>query len=314
MATIHPNPEFDAEAAAQELRDSMKGLGTDEEQIIAVLVRHSLSQRLDIKSKFKTMFGEDLTEGLKSELGGNFEDAVVAMMTDLPTYLAQQLRGAMKGAGTDEETLIEILCSSSNDEIKAISEAYDQEFGRSLEEDLMSETSGHFKRLLVAQCNADRDESSTADFAKADLDAKDIFEAGEGQFGTDESTFNMVLCARSPAQLRATFDAYSQVTDGDIEDAIKSETSGILQDGYLAIVKYYKDSSAFFAERLYNSMKGAGTNDSTLIRLVITRSECDLAVVANVFSSMYEQSLSEFISSDCSGDYKRLLIAVTRNC
>jgi len=38
-------------------------------------------------------------------------------------------------------------------------------------------------------------------------------------------------------------------------------------------VKYYKDSSAFFAERLYNSMKGAGTNDSTLIRLVITRSE-----------------------------------------
>jgi len=45
----------------------------------------------------------------------------------------------------------------------------------------------------------------------------------------------MVLCARSPAQLRATFDAYSQVTDGDIEDAIKSETSGILQDGYLAI-------------------------------------------------------------------------------
>ena len=40
----------------------------------------------------------------------------------------------------------------------------------------MNETSGHFRRLLVAQCNADRDESKVADFAKADLDAKDIFE------------------------------------------------------------------------------------------------------------------------------------------
>jgi len=50
------------------------------------------------------------------------------------------------------------------------------EFGRKLEDDLMRETSGHFERLLVAQCNADRDDSSTVDFAKADLDAKDIFE------------------------------------------------------------------------------------------------------------------------------------------
>jgi len=45
----------------------------------------------------------------------------------------------------------------------------------------------------------------------------------------------MLLCTRSAAQLRATFDAYKQQTDGDIEDAIQSETSGILQDGYLAV-------------------------------------------------------------------------------
>ena len=40
----------------------------------------------------------------------------------------------------------------------------------------------------------------------------------------------------------------------------------------------------------------------------------DLAMVANAFSKLYEQSLSEFISSDCDGDYKRLLIAVAGNC
>jgi len=62
-------------------------------------------------------------------------------------------------------------------------------------------------------------------------------QAGEGQLGTDESTFNMVLCARSRAQLAATFDAYRQLTDRDIEDVINSETSGTLQDGYLAIGK-----------------------------------------------------------------------------
>jgi len=48
--------------------------------------------------------------------------------------------------------------------------------GRKLEADLASETAGNFKRLLVAQCNASRDENPHVDIAKATKDAKDIFE------------------------------------------------------------------------------------------------------------------------------------------
>jgi len=43
-------------------------------------------------------------------------------------------------------------------------------------DDLVSDTSGHFRRLLVAQCNADRDESTIGDFGKAHSDVKNIFE------------------------------------------------------------------------------------------------------------------------------------------
>ena len=34
-----------------------------------------------------------------------------------------------------------------------------------------------------------------------------------------------------------------------------------------------RSRAAYFAERLYQSMKGAGTDDATLIRVVISRSE-----------------------------------------
>lgn len=313
MATVAPNPNFNAEASANELRKAMKGLGTDEDAIIRVLVAHNNQQRQEIKSKFKTLFGKDLIDELKSELKGNFEDAVVALMTPTIQFLAREIRWAMKGAGTDESVLIELLCARTNNEIKAVKTAYETEFKRNLEKDIQSETGGHFKRLLVSQCNASRDENTNVDLAKAEKDARDIYDAGEKVLGTDESVFNMVLCTRSFPQLRATFEKYRTVTGKGILDSIARETSGDLKDGFSAIVNYVWDSNYYFAERLYKSMKGLGTDDKTLIRLIVTRSEIDLKPISKNFQKTYGKTLQEFIKGDCSGDYRKLLLAVLGN-
>jgi len=50
------------------------------------------------------------------------------------------------------------------------------EFGRNLEKDIVSETSGHFRRLLVSVCTAGRDQSTGVDEARAEKDARDIYE------------------------------------------------------------------------------------------------------------------------------------------
>lgn len=43
-------------------------------------------------------------------------------------------------------------------------------------------------------------------------------------------------------------------------------------------------------------MKGLGTDDSRLIRLVVTRSEIDMGEIKSVFYKEYGQSLEDFIS------------------
>ena len=53
---------------------------------------------------------------------------------------------AMRGPGTDEETLIELLCTRTNAGIEAIKEAYSETHGRDLESDIESETRGDFKK------------------------------------------------------------------------------------------------------------------------------------------------------------------------
>ena len=109
-------PEKDAEA----LRAAMKGLGTDEDAIIKIVANRTNAQRQKIKLFYKSSYGRDLVEDLKKELSGKFEDATIALFYEPIEYDCYQLRKAMKGLGTDEDTLIEIIATRPNWMIKAM--------------------------------------------------------------------------------------------------------------------------------------------------------------------------------------------------
>ncbi|XP_014478613.1 PREDICTED: annexin B9-like isoform X1 [Dinoponera quadriceps] len=308
--TVVAYDDFDARADAEALRKAMKGFGTDEKTIIHVLANRSNLQRQEIESQFKTLYGKDLIKDLKSELSGNFEKLVLALMMPLPQYYAKELHDAMSGIGTDETVLIEVLCTMSNHEISIIKQAYEAMYRRTLEDDLISDTSGNFKRLMVSLCCANRDEAFDVDHAAAAEDARQLLQAGELRFGTDESTFNAILVQRSMPQLQQIFAEYQNITGHDIENAIENEFSGDIKKGLLAIVKCVKNRAGFFAEQLYKSMKGLGTDDSRLIRLVVTRCEVDMGEIKCAFVQQYGESLEDFISGDCSGHYKKCLLAL----
>lgn len=308
--TLRPAANFNAENDAKILRKAMKGFGTDEKAIIDVLAYRTNDQRQQIKQMFKTCFGKDLIQDLKSELGGHFEDVIIALMMKPDEYDAYELKRAISGIGTDEDAMIEILCSRNNRQIQQINQTYYTMYRQKLENDIISDTSGHFKRLMVSMCTGNRMENQAVDMNKANADAQALLQAGEKRWGTDESQFNAIMASQSYEQLRAVFDAYQRISGRNIEQAIKSEMSGNLEIGMLAIVKCVRNKPGYFAEKLYKSMKGAGTDDRTLIRVITTRCEVDMVQIKQEFQKMYNQSLEGFIRDDCSGDYGRLLVSM----
>ena len=109
---------------AQGLRKAMKGLGTDEKAIIKIIANRTNAQRLEIKEIYEQTFKRDLIKDFKSELSGNFEKAVLALFVPPIEFDVDQLYTAMKGLGTNEDTLIEIISSRDEDHLNQIKLKY----------------------------------------------------------------------------------------------------------------------------------------------------------------------------------------------
>lgn len=97
------------------------------------------------------------------------------------------------------------------------------------------------------------------------------------------------------------------------------------------MVRCLKSRPNFFAEQLRNSMKvrihlllnlsnqicmllkGLGTKESTLNRILITRSEIDLVQIKLAFKALFNRDLDQDIRSETSGDYRKLLLELLKD-
>ena len=66
--------------------------------------------------------------------------------------------------------------------------------------------------------------------------------------------------------------------------------------------------SEYFATRVNYAIKGAGTKDKLLIRILVTRDEIDMPQIKAAYQNLYNKDMVKAIESDTSGDYKRLLV------
>uniref|UniRef100_A0A8C4KXG1 Annexin n=1 Tax=Equus asinus asinus TaxID=83772 RepID=A0A8C4KXG1_EQUAS len=300
--SVHDFPDFNPSQDAEALYTAMKGFGSDKEAILELITSRSNRQRQEIIQSYKSLYGKDLIADLKYELTGKFERLIVGLMRPLAYCDAKEIKDAVSGIGTDEKCLIEILASRTNEQIHQLVAAYKDAYERDLEADVIGDTSGHFQKMLVVLLQGTREED---DVVSEDLD---LYEAGELKWGTDEAQFIYILGNRSKQHLRLVFDEYLKTTGKPIEASIRGELSGDFEKLMLAVVKCIRSTPEYFAERLFKAMKGLGTRDNTLIRIMVSRSELDMLDIREIFRTKYEKSLYSMIKNDTSGEYKKALL------
>ena len=295
------------------LRNACQGAGTNEEDIIKVIAATNNQERAMIRRLYNQKYNEDLVARLQSELSGDFREAALGSFMTPAEYDAYCLNGAMKGLGTKEGVLTEIIGSRTPQELQAIKQVYAANYGELLENHVASDTSGDYQKLLLALLQGQRRTGAQPDMAGCQQDAAALYQAGEGKWGTDENTFIRIFSTRSPAELGLINQYYKQNAGKGLLGAINSEFSGDTKDLLDTVVRANVYPHGYYAKNIYDSVKGAGTNDSKLIRNVCARHGVDLPYIRQAYQNDYGSDMLTDIQSDSSGYYRKVISSLVAN-
>lgn len=290
----------------------MKGFGTDEKTLIRVLATKDPLQIAAIRDAYTRIHRRNLEADLKSETGGWLETGLIALSRGPLLHDVHLLRDAMSGLGTKEAVLNDVLLGRSNADINAIKGEYQRVFRRRLEDDvrgdLSMKTERHF--LIVLQATRAEDAAPVVQ-SEIDRDVSELYTATEGKVGTDEVKVCSIFSTRNDNQLRAIAYTYQQKYARNLEEVIRREFSGHMEDALLFQLRRGLDKYMQQAQLLEDAMAGAGTKDALLVGRVV-RAHWDRTNMANVrgaYEKRYHKNLANRIKGETSGDYERMLLA-----
>ena len=178
--------------------------------------------------------------------------------------------------GTDEGTLIKTLCGRPREYRNRLYQAYHTTHGKKLDDVMRGEMSGHAGKALANLVTP-----------LGVLFARKLMEAS----------------VRPPAP-----------------SAWGTWARGLGLAGWANVPAVHANPSPALPSSLHptratpsaQAMKGLGTNDTDLIRIVCSQRGRHLSAAAKQFESSYSKSLSDWIASECSGSYKKVLLAVVQ--
>ena len=91
-------------------------------------------------------------------------------------------------------------------------------------------------------------------------------------------------------------------------DVIEKKTKGKNQMLLKEILYNNIMPHELFAEKIYLAIKGAGTDEDTLSRALVSRCELDMAAIRDMYQTKYKIVMKDDIIDDTSGSYQKLCV------
>ena len=140
--------------------------------------------------------------------------------------------------------------------------------------------------------------------------AEELYGAGEGKFGTNESIFVKYFTTLSREEMVTVGKEYHKKYNKNIVKVVESETDGDLQKLFKAILFGLVSPSEYFARQINFAVQGVGTSDEHLIRIIVSRRDEDIKMIKKYYKKLFGKNLVDVIKEETSGNYQKVLLAL----
>lgn len=313
---------------AQDADDIYRAFGKfsmDKNLLILILINRTNWQIQMINEIFDRKYGTPLLVFIVNEMQtvlGKLATGGVTGLSKLLTYriMTQPVRDAAflrdftMGFSNDDDNMLEILCTRTNNELRNASDAYSQEYGLKLADVIRSKSTMYknYRDFVLVILKCEKDESNRPlDDDVAELHAQELYQAGSARtFGIDPDPFIRILGNINHVQFESVNSKYR---NQQLVKDISNKLGGEFEKAVLARVA---DKYEYLAGKLDKALKGFSVNKETVCRIMgcLSRPDCvrlrdaydrifdgrslDATIKQTLHKGHFQKACSDLISGD----------------
>jgi hypothetical protein len=227
------------------------------------------------------------------------------MASHNPQHDAEVIHKAIEGLGTDEKAINEVLGHRSKHEIQEIAKAYEHAYKKTMIHDIKGDTSGNYKRLLVALVNTPVQNK------------KELIEKATKGLGTTEKYLIDVLAPSSNEEILELYQYDPKIIHAIIDDVSSGNFAKVVDTilkGKRDTRDHIPDEEAKTAsERLFKAGEGKlGTDEKVFNEIITHYSPLALKQISHHYEQKHKHGIEKAIKSETSGSYEDLLVALLK--
>jgi hypothetical protein len=266
---------------------------SDKTKIVEFICKLNKEQRLKLKETYVASYGTELIKDLEKVLSGNVEKLVCGLIKSFIDFDAEQIYLSMKGLGTDEDTLSEMIATKPSRHLNKIKQRYPELYNETLENDIKGDTSDYYRNILIAMIQGGRSDNPYPNSQKM----KDIVNKLNDDNENIKESFVSYLVNCSYGEICTICREYEKIHNKSILEGIKNKFGKDEYNFFNVLLNYISDPGKFFAEKIH------GFKDKDLIRIIVSNEEI-LNDIKDAYKELYNTELIDDIKNNTDGDFQ----------